>query len=381
MRLTVYKHRKIAKTRDTCDYIAPIIGAAAISAGASIASGLGSLWSSSKNRKLQKQALEFQKQSWREEFDYTKWLNQETMNREDNALQRQVQDAQQAGISPLAVAGTGGSTSGALMSAPSAPSLTAPQYDYSGIQQGFQGISNAVLQMGKQASEEYIADQDRTQKKELALAELFQSADQFTATIGLENAKLANDYQKFVIAQNSENEKNRYESFLAFSKNLNDRGIPNYRVVDDDKYNTEYSKWAKSLSAYINGLSADSEAKSESENNAKSDNIDIAGGFGKGSGSTDSTSHAEGGKLLNGLKSVSDTILDSVTSNINISGKFGKGSSESSGTSSSETTVNTSKNQNLLHSWIMQNPMPVSFSEWKRGTFSKSNLDNNPYMF
>lgn len=62
-----------------------------------------------------------------EQFQYQKDLNELQMQREDNAMQRQVADLQAAGFSPLAAIGGSGSAAGSLNAG------SAPQYDGSGI--------------------------------------------------------------------------------------------------------------------------------------------------------------------------------------------------------------------------------------------------------
>ena len=62
-----------------------------------------------------------------EQFQYQKDLNELQMQREDNAMQRQVADLKAAGFSPLAAIGGSGSAAGSLNAG------TAPQYDGTGI--------------------------------------------------------------------------------------------------------------------------------------------------------------------------------------------------------------------------------------------------------
>lgn len=67
-------------------------------------------------------------------FDYQKFLNSTMMEREDNAIQRQIADYTAAGFSPLAAIGGNGAAAGS-MSTHSPSQINAPQYDMSGINQ------------------------------------------------------------------------------------------------------------------------------------------------------------------------------------------------------------------------------------------------------
>lgn len=97
-----------------------------------------------------------------EQFNYQKELNKQTQEREDNAMQRAVADAQKAGLSPLAV--TGGSSSTPLTSA------NAPQMDLSGINTAFQNMIGAYNDMFNR----------RQQRQQFALQSSVQSAQAYT---------------------------------------------------------------------------------------------------------------------------------------------------------------------------------------------------------
>ena len=68
-----------------------------------------------------------------ENINYQKKANALQMSREDNAYQRAVKDAQRAGLSPLAVIGSGGA---------SAQPLTAPQLSHNPIGEGLQTFNS-----------------------------------------------------------------------------------------------------------------------------------------------------------------------------------------------------------------------------------------------
>ena len=91
-----------------------------------------------KNLALQREMNQQNQNNWQAEFDFNKSTNERNFNytvsqnaltrqREDTAIQRQVADAKAAGLSPLAVAGSGGSSS-SVVSAPS--SLSEPGKPY-----------------------------------------------------------------------------------------------------------------------------------------------------------------------------------------------------------------------------------------------------------
>lgn len=59
-----------------------------------------------KNYKLQKEWNKQQQENWNKQFEYTKWINQQQMQREDNAIQRRAADLEGAGMNRLMAAGS-----------------------------------------------------------------------------------------------------------------------------------------------------------------------------------------------------------------------------------------------------------------------------------
>lgn len=84
------------------------------------------------NYALQSDTANFNRDMQQQAFDYQKQLNATQMEREDNAIQRQVADFAKAGFSPLAAIGGNGSSAGSL-STHSPNSVNPAQYDMSGI--------------------------------------------------------------------------------------------------------------------------------------------------------------------------------------------------------------------------------------------------------
>lgn len=65
----------------------------------------------------------YEKEADERNFEYQKELQQQIFAREDNALQRRMQDAEKAGLNPFSVANGSGAGAGAVVSKNSTPSL------------------------------------------------------------------------------------------------------------------------------------------------------------------------------------------------------------------------------------------------------------------
>lgn len=124
-----------------------------------------------------------------QQFEYQKELNQLTMQREDNAFQRQVADLKNAGLSPLMIAG--GSPASVLTSA------QAPQRDMS-------GINNAISNMIGAYNDAFSR---KLQSRQFALQNKVQTAQAYTQLaelsmqrkkVNLENAILGLDYKYYL---------------------------------------------------------------------------------------------------------------------------------------------------------------------------------------
>ena len=81
-----------------------------------------------KNYQLQKKWNEQQQANWNKQFEYTKWLNQQQMEREDNAIQRRAADLEGAGMNRLMAAGSE-AQAGTLTSFTGNAGGSAPQLD------------------------------------------------------------------------------------------------------------------------------------------------------------------------------------------------------------------------------------------------------------
>ena len=297
--------------------------------------------------------------NWQTEFNYNKAVNERNFNyqvsqnaltrqREDNAIQRQVADAESAGLSPLAVAGSGGSSSSVVsspsslsapsspggVSAPSAPEMRAPVLAAPTFQNDLQ-MQTALLNFASQA---FL--QDRSLSSSEKIAEMQTSTQRFIAVSQLENAKTiadASNSKELQIATNQLIELNRsntakeYQAKLDYFKDYvssitGGHGRFSYGEHDADtcrKHNEEIStRWAE----FIKTLPADSLSKSQS------DNTSVSGGVKVGK---DGTSKG----FLNPLKGL----------NIGVDGSYTKGQSDA------DSVGQTSSVQALIKSFWLRN--------------------------
>lgn len=236
--------------------------------------------------------------NWQTEFDYNKAINQRnfdyavsqnalTRQREDTAIQRQVADAESAGLSPLAVAGSGGASSSVVsapsslsapsspggVSAPSAPEMRAPVLAAPTFQNDLQ-TQLALLDFASQA-----VLQDRSLSSSEKIAKMQTSTQRFIAVSQLENAKAiadASNSNDLKIATNQLIELNRsntakeYQAKLDYFKDYvssitGGHGRFSYGEHDADtcrRHNEEIStRWAE----FVKTLPKDSQTSSSSE--------------------------------------------------------------------------------------------------------------------
>lgn len=161
------------------------LGAGALSSATGIGGALVNAYTSSK---WARKNLNFQKQ----QFRYQQSMNQLQMQREDSAYQRAVNDAQAAGLSPLAV--SGGAVTGDLSStAFSGVGNNAGQIDTSAVSQGINnalGVYQAGLSREQQNNNNALASSDVAYKLAQTQASNAQTAflNQQSESVSLDNA-------------------------------------------------------------------------------------------------------------------------------------------------------------------------------------------------
>ena len=193
----------------------------------------------SANLALQREMNQQNQQNWQTQFDYIKQQNELTRQREDNAIQRQVADAEKAGISPLAVAGSGGASSSVVSSPNPAPQMVAPQMVAPTFQNDLQ-MNKALLEFTSQA---LLQSNDLSSKQKIA--EMQTSTQKFIAVSQLENAKAIADQSNStqlkiatnqLIELNRSNTANEYQAKAEYFKNFIGSITSNhgrYRFVND----------------------------------------------------------------------------------------------------------------------------------------------------
>lgn len=262
--------------------------------------------------------------NWQTEFDYNKSVNERnfdyqvsqnslTRQREDTAIQRQVADAESAGLSPLAVVGSGGASSSVVsspsslsapsspggLSAPSAPEMRAPfvqalQSDLSVMSALFQHSLNAISQDRDLSSKEKIADMQTSTQKFIAVAQL-ENAKKISDASNDTQLKIATNQ---LLELNRSNTAREYQAKLDYFKDYVSRitdghGRFVYGKYDTDtcrRHNEEIStRWAE----FIKTLPADSLSKSQSDNTSVSGGVGVLklgvnGSYSKGKSDADS---------------------------------------------------------------------------------------------
>lgn len=270
----------------------------------------------------------------RENADYQKQQNLLTRQREDNAIQRQVADAESAGLSPLAVAGSGGASSSVVsapgnfsgasspISAPSAPEMKAPylqapvfQADLQAQQALLQFASQAVLQDQKLSSENKIAKMQASTQKFIAVSQL-ENAKQIADSSSSTQLQIATNQ---LLELNRSNTAKEYQAKLDYfkdyvSKITDGHGRFVYGKYDEStcrRHNEEIStRWAE----FIKTLPADSLSKSQSDNTSVSGGLKV----GKNDGGSNSR--------WNPLAGVANSLTKGL--NVGVDGSYSKGKSD-----------------------------------------------------
>lgn len=272
------------------------------------------------NEALQREMNQQNQANWQAEFNYMKEQNALTRQREDNAIQRQVADAESAGISPLAVAGTGGASASSMNSAPSAPEMLAPfvqapQSDLSVMNALFQHSLNAITQDRDLSSKEKIANMQTSTQKFIAISQL-ESAKEIADASNDNQLKIATNQ---LLELNRSNTAKEYQAKLDYFKDYVSKITDGHGRFVYGKYDTATCRQhneeiSARWSEFIKSLPADSLSKSQS------DTTSVSGGLNVGKKDGGSSSK------WNPLAGVADSLTKGL--NVGVDGAYSKGKSD-----------------------------------------------------
>lgn len=143
-----------------------------------------------------------QQKNWEQQFEYTKWINQQQMAREDTAVQRRASDLQAAGMNRLMAAGDG-AEAGTLTSFQGNAGGSAPQIDINPIEAYLSAKQSQANIANIEAQTTLIKNKSETEKsknllttEQRLLTEMMRAkTKQETSKILFETLREYNDYK------------------------------------------------------------------------------------------------------------------------------------------------------------------------------------------
>lgn len=264
-----------------CYYVLPaIIGAIGVGAAA-LGSSLSNKHSSDKANETNQKNVENTNKTnlqiaennnklaldmFNQQMDYTKAVQQAEWNRADNAIQRQTADALNSGISPLAVAGSGGASSGSIVSQPSAPNLHSAEMvaaqqnpfltDVNTAADLYRSLTDVVMKDKSLSSTEKENALNRQASMEELTKSLDAAAENLSATLNAESSEKTKDrVLQQTIAFNQLKEvirSNKASERIAANEQI-EKAIYNltggFSMPKD--YYTDYDKYQAAMEAFI----------------------------------------------------------------------------------------------------------------------------------
>lgn len=198
-----------------------------------------------RNYDTKRQDTAWEREQYFENRDYERALQQQIFEREDTAIQRAVQDAGKAGLSPLSVAGGNGAGAGAIVGATQAPSSQ---------QANFNQLSPIDIMGFMRSMQEMAIAQDANERaeKEVNAAIAFQNAslalerEKFGMDFALKNAEMFNNLQ--MSDKRLKQEADLANARLAWDKSRFDTEskLANAQLDwDKSKFNRERQDWTR----------------------------------------------------------------------------------------------------------------------------------------
>lgn len=198
-----------------------------------------------RNYHTKREDTAWEREQYLENRDYERALQQQIFEREDTAIQRAVQDAGKAGLSPLSVAGGNGAGAGAIVGATQAPSSQ---------QATFNQLSPIDVMGFMRSMQEMAIAQDANERaeKEVNAAIAFQNAslalerEKFGMDFALKNAEMFNNLQ--MSDKRLKQEANLANARLAWDKSRFDTEskLANAQLEwDKSKFGRERQDWTR----------------------------------------------------------------------------------------------------------------------------------------
>ncbi len=283
------------------------------------------------------------------QMDYTKALQQEEWARQDSAYQRTVDDLVNAGLSPLLASG-GATSSGAIVSTPSAPHLSvaqaiAPQFDTTFISDLTRELiasdtTKSVAQASNEATRLNLLSSLESSEKQLDM--------QIKSNEAIAENKQYQEFQQFLTNSRLSLSISDRDSVVNFASqahrdvsNLLGGDVPVKVVYDYDEWQSAYTSW------WSNFMSSSTLADIENVTSSSSTSTSSGSSFG-------SSDKASLGLGVSGSGSVSTGIGSS--SNSSKSNSFGY---------SAEKTGSNFLLSQKLQKYCRNNPYPVYYPSSK----------------
>ena len=230
------------------------------------------------------------------QMDYTKALQQEEWARQDSAYQRTVDDLVNAGLSPLLASG-GATSSGAIVSTPSAPHLSvaqaiAPQFDTTFISDLTRELiasntTKSVAQASNEATRLNLLSSLESAEKQLDM--------QIKSNETISENKQFQEFQQFLTNSRLSLAISDRDSIVNFASqarrdisNLLGAEVEVNPISDYDEWYSAYTSWwsnfmsSSTLADIENVTSSSSTSTSSGSSSGVSTNSSVGGGIGAG---------------------------------------------------------------------------------------------------
>lgn len=219
-----------------------------------------------------------QQENWNKQFEYTKWLNQQQMEREDTAVQRRAADLEKAGMNRLMAAGDG-AEAGTLTSFQGNAGGSAPQIDINPIEAYLNAKQSQANIANTEAQTELIRNKSESEKasqnlkgSQKAYYDVITANSEYEGIKGLFSAlREANDYKiesgSGIKSNDSSRINNLYNTIEMgiklfcqkfgidlYGKGMDKKTTENFVKGAVENGQLTWKDWAKELKKFKNGV-------------------------------------------------------------------------------------------------------------------------------